>query len=279
MFPTSQAGGLPQNSSFSMIFCITWRRHVDSPNLNETMHQKILWFFFNWISGSHSLFVSISDHCFKLRPTHFLLPYLNWYKFKHMFQQKGLQESAGFFPLSSQTPSKTNVILIFLPMPNASKFSRALRKKGTRQSSNTVTWLVQLVGSAMVVSPPVSSESSSNPLWCFIITGWLPRESWNDFLPNWSLLNLLVFWTLNGKLPMVTKRSNSSTSNPLIPEKVWIEKKSLKRCCCTMNYKEKPCHLTTSHPKCLPPQIKQHRTTIFGSFSTWDPLAYSGLTI
>ena len=27
-----------------------------------------------------------------------------------MFQQKGLQESAGFFPLSSQTPSKTNVI-------------------------------------------------------------------------------------------------------------------------------------------------------------------------
>lgn len=105
-----------------------------------------------------------------------------------MFQQKGLQESAGFFPLSSQTPSKTNVILKFLPMPNASKFSRALRKKGTRQSSNTVTWLVQLVGSSMVVSPPVSSESSSNPLWCFITTGWLPRESWNDFLQSPSEL-------------------------------------------------------------------------------------------
>ena len=34
----------------------------------------------------------------------FLLPYLSWYKFKHMFQQKGLQESAGFFPIVLANP-------------------------------------------------------------------------------------------------------------------------------------------------------------------------------
>lgn len=212
----------------------------------------------------------------------FLLPYLSWYKFKHMFQQKGLQESAGFFPLSSQTPFKTNVILIFLPMPNASKFSRALRKKGTRQSSNTVTWLVQLVGSSMVVSPPVSSESSSNPLWCFIVTGWLPRESWNDFLPNWSLLNLLVFWTLNGKLPMVTKRSNSSTSNPLIPEKVWIEKSHsqddfaqwiTRKTMSSYNFTYK---MPAKMPAAPNKTAQNHHIWIF---FTLGPLAYSGLTI